>query len=1013
MEERPFSTPGKRTSMADLDLEVSLVDPAGQATLERCDFETERDLEEIEIRPDRREAETAAERSTDQMAVKLAPECQSFDQKLKVRQCSRFTFDAISDVKNVTSGDVDVMPDDADDVQLTFEEKRRIFDKTRSKEDDTKTKFSDTNELKPSNVIFENFEAVDEAADEASTSFIEALVATEFSRQEKLAEDDKSTDIHLESIVARGPDFKSVAEMKKIFQESILNTTSDSVKATLKPGTMAASTETISGATASKTTTGPTYLKETQSSSTATLAAITTPDILAAATTVTAEATSSPPPPPDDTTTSPVPTEPKTAPDDTATYHVPTEPKPIPVATTAPALTDTVSVTSSSAKVEKSFKSDVCLETLNEMKQALMEIMHLLQEDHNDKVANFSKVHELTLLLNELKLRGNFNEHSLSLEHLICGEKQGERHVSKVEFPVQDLFELSKTYHQMLTTLETNFDPKQESQICAEISPKNENSNIEEEVAEKLTGNGITIEHTTQQKIDQELGVSVREMISTFENRKQETLNEEEVTQILRHGREKIESILRQRHNQNEEIFDETVPKRKISDQCQRLIDNLFSPDRTPVLEAGIDNRTISNISLSSPDISDNDIDSIGDKNEAEPAPDLDGRDQEVAILDEDGQDTEEADADVPVAHSSKEEPEGEYDNDAPDLEVSSFDDLPAPDSGSASDPKLPTKCGQVGRSYSETNLTRKELKFSISNDDLDSDFFSISVTGDEINVKTSSRALALSTFDVTSTSQGFNFTLKSKSKSQFDVMSSYSQPEHSTNDVISSCFQPDSRASDVISPFSQSVSSTSDVTPHQKLPPECADDDVISLAIPAIQRIISDALPCPALSTKDVTSQPSDDAYRSETKITSGNESDDDHGRSVADEEEEDERDDVSIEMDELYPDETCSVDTVIENKLWNDGNKLNWANVDELSVSTEDNGDEDSIEIAKALAESPPTELPNFLSHSSSFSSFDGNEKSDEDGIHVEQVDSFDESNYLARDQYYKTIFAIIELP
>ena len=52
MEERPFSTPGKRTSMADLDLEVSLVDPAGQATLERCDFETERDLEEIEIRPD-------------------------------------------------------------------------------------------------------------------------------------------------------------------------------------------------------------------------------------------------------------------------------------------------------------------------------------------------------------------------------------------------------------------------------------------------------------------------------------------------------------------------------------------------------------------------------------------------------------------------------------------------------------------------------------------------------------------------------------------------------------------------------------------------------------------------------------------------------------------------------------------------------------------------------------------------------------------------------------------------
>jgi len=72
-----------------------------------------------------------------------------------------------------------------------------------------------------------------------------------------------------------------------------------------------------------------------------------------------------------------------------------------------------------------------------------------------------------------------------------------------------------------------------------------------------------------------------------------------------------------------------------------------------------------------------------------------------------------------------------------------------------------------LSRSLSESNL-KKEMKFSISTDDLDDDqVLSLFIDGENINVTASSRTLASSSIDITSTETGFSFRLCSKQKSQ------------------------------------------------------------------------------------------------------------------------------------------------------------------------------------------------------------------------------------------------------
>lgn len=72
-----------------------------------------------------------------------------------------------------------------------------------------------------------------------------------------------------------------------------------------------------------------------------------------------------------------------------------------------------------------------------------------------------------------------------------------------------------------------------------------------------------------------------------------------------------------------------------------------------------------------------------------------------------------------------------------------------------------------ISRSFSESNL-KKEVKFSISTDDLDDDqVLSLFIDGENINVTASSRTLATSNIDITSTESGFCFRLSSKQKSQ------------------------------------------------------------------------------------------------------------------------------------------------------------------------------------------------------------------------------------------------------
>jgi hypothetical protein len=110
-------------------------------------------------------------------------------------------------------------------------------------------------------------------------------------------------------------------------------------------------------------------------------------------------------------------------------------------------------------------KADICLGTLTEMKNALLEIMHLLQEEHYEKAAHVAKVEELTQLLGELKKKfGIYGDPGLT------ADSRSYIHPDSPEF--QTLFNLTKIYRVMRGELDDSGQPHQlpETEMPAEES---------------------------------------------------------------------------------------------------------------------------------------------------------------------------------------------------------------------------------------------------------------------------------------------------------------------------------------------------------------------------------------------------------------------------------------------------------------------------------------------------------------------------------------------------------------
>ena len=268
--------------------------------------------------------------------------------------------------------------------------------------------------------------------------------------------------------------------------------------------------------------------------------------------------------------------------------------------------------------------------------------------------------------------------------------------------------------------------------------------------------------------------------------------------------------------------------------------------------------------------------------------------------------------------------------------------------------------------------MNKRELKFSISTDDLDSDeLFSIQFIGDKINVTTSSKALASSTIDVTTTEGGFNFKLKSRSQSHINFNTKQdslkADKDFSLNDMVSPC-QSSLENSHPPTNFKDNFDSKENYNNYGT-----EEFEETSLRE----------------NTSDIN-----------TQIDLAMEQNDDNPVEY-----------IGEEDDFTHSDDRCSIDTVIENKHWKDkGEKsdslLNWDYIDEHSVYNEENA---------CSIISDFDAIPNFLSLPSSFASSDGNHgmenldklsfcsqnSSDQKAqeVNPEEIDYFEEKQISAR--------------
>ena len=646
----------------------------------------------------------------------------------------------------------------------------------------------------------------------------------------------------------------------------------------------------------------------------------------------------------------------------------------------------------------KEMRSDLCLDTLQEMKSALNDIMHLLQEEHEEKTENLAKIQELIILLNDLKQRKTDKSQLDYTVEKLEGKKSSmskashepdlfESQVAWVTptkvLPIDALYNFSKLYHKMLTDLENklHLNSNEESEmlyayehksknsdngnkefnepVCKEnsthfitelidemitrsvtpsakrkISESNENDrreskqHVKNELFEILQKKGIEcttqIKHTAEQRPEPKLGINVKKIVSSIEKKSKpaEVLNEQEVNEILKHGKDKVETIL---HKNPQPTSAE--------EYCQKT----FLENHLHITECLLANHANEpNVSI---EYKDRDREKSSQTN-------TNYLSTTKHFLSENEMDTKE------IYHDTTQDEEDLliYDLPLPDPILSSdsnndgyaenFDDVPINQRSSE----------LKARSYSETNLTKKELKFSISSDDLDSDqLLSICVIGDKINVKTSSKTLASSTFDVTSTENGFNFTLKSRSQSHFNVSNLFSETHF--GDVTSHC-------SSYLDPYKQ-VEQFDKETENKTIEQQM-EDNLVS-------------------ETKEERSKKDE----SQIDFESEDKSSKYHHQS-----------NVPIELNEEEEcsilDDSCSIDTVIENKFWKENKERsdsllnNWDNI-ENELSNND-----------GLQNYSNDGLQNFLSVSSSCTSSDGNEGGAFDLEHLEKLSFCSQEDY-----------------
>ncbi len=518
------------------------------------------------------------------------------------------------------------------------------------------------------------------------------------------------------------------------------------------------------------------------------------------------------------------------------------------------------------------------LETLQEMKNALLNITLILQAEHSEKSTNISKVTELIEMLNEIKHEKQQNYHSkiktltsapkVSSSPELFDDQRGPELSEDLTFLSHDvqnlpwsflqqnalsdsvnmyqniIFDVGKALHDNtslrsplsrdeVNTMELAMESLEKleqkentnshkiitniiedvienifyaSSALKILKKKEENFMLEEMISSPDTHqtclkNDISMEemspklskNTTERPLEVKPYVSLLEIpspmknqfksnnsvmkiVQSIENRSKnvEILNEQEVTEILKHGKEKMETIISQ--NQLTEKQNVVGIKKDAENSTSQHLGRCLSEKHQKMFENLKSNLFSSTTSEDYVNIVQPQVKSVHEKNLSIKE---DNQNNKSDFIKNEQNGNEESCVETIV--ESIEIP-NEQRNDEPGLAKRNGNDLQR-------------LSNLITRSFSETNLSKKEIKFSISTDDLDSNqLLSIHVIGDSINVTTSSKAMASSTIDVTSTENGFNLSLKSKSCSQsnFNFCSKFdsfiTEKHISLDDAISPC---------------------------------------------------------------------------------------------------------------------------------------------------------------------------------------------------------------------------------
>ena len=642
-------------------------------------------------------------------------------------------------------------------------------------------------------------------------------------------------------------------------------------------------------------------------------------------------------------------------------------------------------------------KEDACIEMLKEMKNALLNITELLKEEHSDKTANFVQVADL---INHLRYGNNRNEKSTkttpnSIHDINITEydlpiiadfsnlvqcKQLKRQENTKTDDDESLIE-EKLNMQAIATGYESFKVNREkftenhdelSNYIIEdiidniikqvqISQNQDFPKVSEEKDSKdETENELILvfkeKHLSPQPKQPEkpcpkvrMGINVKKIISSIEERSNQgqILNEHEVKEILNHGKEKIDSIINCQIQDSMRPWDQTF-EHPIS--SPRFFENR---EATLTASEQVKDSEIHLPNLHHWNIYDKYIDDAKTNLSNSPNSFEQAKNMNIQRVDSVDYVSELEKHNIVCLNEDKHQEE---------------------DSDYAEDKQKERE--SLVRSLSETHLNKKELKFSISTDDLDSDeLLSIQFVGDKINVTTSSRAFASSTIDVTSTEGGFNFRLKSRSQSQVNCSSKRNSLLTEKNFTLD----------DIVSPCPSALENTHSTNN--------LDGDLKDQHTNQNEFDNNEA--------KEI-----EETCRDEKTIDISTQKD-----SITEHHDENPVECLNVEDDFTLLDDSCSIDTVIENKYWKEKGKksdslLNWDYIDECSTTNEENVCLNSSDLEGA---------PNFLSLASSYASSDGNlgvtnldklsycsqfssDQRSQDA-NAEEIDYFEEQQILAR--------------